>query len=185
MESNNEGELDVIISNVVATFTTGCRLDLHTIGSKGKNVIYKPKQGTVTMQLRKPRITANIWASGKVICIGASSEADAKIGARRIARCLQKLGFGVTFGTFKVVNVMATCSMPFKISLVDFTMMNRFRATYEPELHPAALYTMKEPKATIKAYATGSVTILAPSMGNVAAAVQHVYPLLSECRRPL
>lgn len=31
---------------------------------------------------------------------------------------------------------------------------------YEPELHPAAIYTMIQPKATIKVFSTGSVTIL-------------------------
>lgn len=45
MQSNNEGELDIIISNVVATFSTRCCLNLHTIASEGNNVIYKPKQG--------------------------------------------------------------------------------------------------------------------------------------------
>lgn len=97
MESNNDGELDIIISNVVATFRTRCHLNLRTIALEGNNVIYKPEQGvrkppcvdiqrkriqhlicfffsfqTVTMKLRKPRITANIWSSGKIICTGAS-----------------------------------------------------------------------------------------------------------------
>lgn len=98
MESNNDAELDIIISNVVATFKTRCHLNLRTIALEGNNVIYKPEQGvrdppsmsgptggknpasdlflflfqTVTMKLRKPRITANIWSSGKIICTGAS-----------------------------------------------------------------------------------------------------------------
>lgn len=33
-------------------------------------------------------------------------------------------------------------------------------ARYEPELHPASIYTMIQPKATIKVFSTGSVTIL-------------------------
>lgn len=86
----------------------------------------------VLMKLRKPRITATIWSSGKIICTGATrwvapappagepcsqtrlsqpafslpliiffyfnySEEEAKFGARRLARSLQKLGFQVTF----------------------------------------------------------------------------------------
>lgn len=31
---------------------------------------------------------------------------------------------------------------------------------YEPELHPAAIYTMTQPRATIKVFSTGRVTIL-------------------------
>lgn len=58
MESNNEEELDIIISNVVATFRTRCHLNLRTIALEGNNVIYKPEQGVkntpwVEMQVEK------------------------------------------------------------------------------------------------------------------------------------
>ena len=49
MESNNEEELDIIISNVVVTFRTRCHLNLCTIAHEGNNVILKPQQG-----VRKP-----------------------------------------------------------------------------------------------------------------------------------
>ncbi|CAG09093.1 unnamed protein product [Tetraodon nigroviridis] len=184
MDEKEEEELDVTISNVVATFRTGCHLNLYAIACNGHNVIHRPERGTVTMQLRKPRVTANIWSSGKVICTGATSEQEAKMGARRIARCVQKLNFPVSFSAFKVVNVMVTSAMPFKISLIDFTKRNRPVTRYEPELHPAAMYTMRHPKATVRVFATGSVTIFGPSVANVTVAIQNIYPLLSACRRP-
>lgn len=31
---------------------------------------------------------------------------------------------------------------------------------YEPELSPAALYTIREPKATVKVFSTGKITVL-------------------------
>ncbi|TMS12340.1 TATA box-binding protein-like protein 1 [Larimichthys crocea] len=93
MDSSNDDALDIIITNVVATFRTRCHLNLRTIALEGINVIYKPELGKVLMKLRKPKITASIWSSGKIICTGATSEDEAKLGARRLARCLQKLGF--------------------------------------------------------------------------------------------
>eukprot|EP00064_Thunnus_orientalis_P014136 superscaffoldBa00002419_g14177 len=93
MDSSNDEALDIIVTNVVATFRTRCHLNLRTIALEGVNVIYKPEVGKVLMKLRKPKITASIWSSGKVICTGATSEDEAKLGARRLARCLQKLGF--------------------------------------------------------------------------------------------
>lgn len=45
MEPNTNGELDLIIKNVVSTFRTTCELDLHTIANEGINVIQKPKRG--------------------------------------------------------------------------------------------------------------------------------------------
>uniref|UniRef100_G3PA81 TBP-like 1 n=1 Tax=Gasterosteus aculeatus aculeatus TaxID=481459 RepID=G3PA81_GASAC len=125
MEPGNDDALDIIITNVVATFRVRCHLNLRTIALEGTNVIYKPEIGKVLMKLRKPKITASIWSSGKIICTGATSEDDAKLGARRLARVLQKLGFKVRFSAFKVVNVLAVCSMPFGIQLVDFTIKNR------------------------------------------------------------
>lgn len=48
------------------------------------------------------------------------SEPFAKIAARKFARQLQKIGFDVRFSNFKVVNVLGTCSLPFKIKVADF-----------------------------------------------------------------
>lgn len=31
--------------------------------------------------------------------------------------------------------------------------------SYEPELHPGVTYKLKEPKATLKIFSTGSVTV--------------------------
>uniref|UniRef100_A0AAQ4S4G0 TATA box-binding protein-like 1 n=1 Tax=Gasterosteus aculeatus aculeatus TaxID=481459 RepID=A0AAQ4S4G0_GASAC len=209
MEPGNDDALDIIITNVVATFRVRCHLNLRTIALEGTNVIYKPEIGKVLMKLRKPKITASIWSSGKIICTGATSEDDAKLGARRLARVLQKLGFKAGMGTddhslsagrkdragtgrirevrfsaFKVVNVLAVCSMPFGIQLVDFTIKNRPIASYEPELHPAATYRIKHIKATVQVFSTGSITVTGPNVQNVATAVEQIYPLLFECRKP-
>ena len=75
----------------------------------------------ITMKLRKPYTTASMWSSGKVTCTGATSEEQAKVAARRFARCLQKLGFKARFKNFRVVNVLGTCSMPFAIKIMAFS----------------------------------------------------------------
>ncbi|XP_063079546.1 TATA box-binding protein-like 1 [Engraulis encrasicolus] len=184
MEPGSDVALDIIITNVVAVFRTRCHLNLRTIALEGLNVIYKPEVGKVLIKLRKPKITASIWSSGKIICTGATSEEDAKLGARRLARILQKMGFKVRFSAFKVVNVLAVCSMPFQVHLVQFTKNNRPIASYEPEIHPAASYRIKHLKATIQIFSTGSITLTGPNVQNVATAVEQIYPLLFECHKP-
>ncbi|MBN3274999.1 TBPL1 protein, partial [Polyodon spathula] len=159
MEPEDDVALDIIITNVVCVFRTRCHLNLRKIALEGSNVIYKRDFGKVLMKLRKPKITASIWSSGKIICAGATSEEEAKLGARRLARSLQKLGFKVKFTEFKVVNVLAVCTMPFQIRLPEFTKSNRPLASYEPELHPAALYRIKDIKATLQVFSTGSITV--------------------------
>ena len=49
---------------------------------------------------------------------------------------------------------------------------------YEPKLHPGVTYKCKNPKATLKIFSTGSVTVTAPSVANVQRAVEHIYPLV-------
>lgn len=74
------------------------------------------------MKLRKPQATATIWSSGKITCIGSKSEYDAKIASKRIARIIQRLGYQeVKFCSFKVINVLGSCSFPFCIKVIPFS----------------------------------------------------------------
>jgi len=129
-------------------------------------------------------VTASIWASGKVTTTGSTSEDNARMSCRKVARCLQRLGFKVRFTHFRVVNVLGTCAFPFGIRVPQFSQANAREVCYEPELHPGATYRIMEPsrRATLKLFSTGSVTVTAPSVPNVQAAIEHVYPLVYEFR---
>lgn len=79
----------------------------------------------VSMKLRYPNVTASIWSSGKITVTGATSDEEARKGARRVARILQNLGFKVKFSHYRVVNVLGTVSLPFGIKISQFTEHNR------------------------------------------------------------
>ncbi|XP_063376401.1 TATA box-binding protein-like 1 [Cydia fagiglandana] len=175
-------EIDIMINNVVCSFSVKCHLNLRQIALNGVNVEFRRENGMVTMKLRRPYTTASIWSSGRVTCTGATSEEQAKVAARRYARALQKLGFQVRFQNFRVVNVLGTCRMPFGIRITAFS--NKYReADYEPELHPGVTYKLYNPKATLKIFSTGGVTITARSVGDVQSAVERIFPLVYEFRK--
>ncbi|KAH8261723.1 hypothetical protein KR044_009716 [Drosophila immigrans] len=182
-DGDAEPELDIVINNVVCSFSVRCHLKLREIALNGANVEYRRENGMVTMKLRRPYTTASIWSSGRITCTGATSEAQAKIAARRYARCLGKLGFPTHFQNFRIVNVLGTCSMPWAIKIVNFSERHRDNASYEPELHPGVTYKMREPKATLKIFSTGSITVTAASVNDVESAIQHIYPLVHEFRK--
>lgn len=119
--TGDEPEIDIVINNVVCSFSVRCHLNLRDIALNGTNVEYRKEHGMITMKIRRPYTTASIWSSGKVTCTGATSEVQAKIAARRFARCLQKLGFNVRFNNYRVVNVLGTCCMPFGIKINLFS----------------------------------------------------------------
>lgn len=49
--------------------------------------------------------------------------------------------------------------MPWAIKITQFSEKYRKEASYEPELHPGVTYKLKEPKATLKIFSTGSITV--------------------------
>lgn len=181
---NNDGDdspvIDININNVVCTFNLRCHINLKRVAMEGSNVEYRREHGILNMKLRQPSVTANITSSGKITVTGSTSEAQAKVAARRVARVLQKMGFNVRFRNYRVVNVLGTCSLPFGIKLNNFSSQYPQEASYEPELHPGVTFRIKPIKATLKIFSTGSITITAPCVANIGTAVEHIYPLVSE-----
>ncbi|XP_027217808.1 uncharacterized protein [Penaeus vannamei] len=232
--------IDIMINNVVCSFSVACHIDLQHVARFGHNVEFRKENGMVTMKLRKPLTTASIWSSGKITCTvfvrlvlrgsdrpgqqrntrgnmreeyiekapftlhtthkrqekyrqriqrsrrghraakGSTSELQARVAARRIARRIQKLNYPAKFRNFRIVNVLGTCTMPFSIKITQFSQKFREAASYEPELHPGVTYKIDYPKATLKIFSTGSITVTAPSVNNVQNAIEHIYPLVQE-----
>ena len=83
---------------------------------------------------------------------------------------------------WRIVNVLGTCTLPFAIKIVPFSQAFK-EASYEPELHPGVTYKIKNPKATLKIFSTGSITVTAPSVANVQAAIEHIYPKVFEFQK--
>lgn len=178
-----EPEVDIMIRNIVVSFSLGCHLNLRQIALNAANVEFRRESGQVKMKLRNPRITASLWSSGKISCTGATSSEEAIRGARCIARIIQKLGFNVKLRKVRIVNVLGTAKMPFEIKINAFSQHYREEAQYEPELHPGVTYKITNPKATLKIFSTGSITVTAPSVPNVDLAIQHIYPLVFNFRK--
>lgn len=175
-------DYEIVVSNVCCSVHLNCQLDLQKLAEDTWNV--ELRQRRMTIRLRRPKITANIWSTGKIMCVGAHSEAEARLGARRIARLIQRRGFQVKLRRMRIVNVLACCYYPFRIRIRDFAI--RYPETsYEPELFPAASYQIPDLKARLLIHATGNVIIFARTVANVHAAAKYIYPLVEEFRRNL
>ena len=69
--SGGQNVLDIIINNVVCSFSVNRQLDLKELACNACNVEYKKSDGKVHMRLKpqapdEPYVTASIWKSGKV-----------------------------------------------------------------------------------------------------------------------
>lgn len=185
VKEESQPEVDIVINNVVCSFSVRCHLNLKEIALNGSNVEYRRENGMVTMKLRHPYTTASIWSSGKITCTGANSEEQARVSARKFSRILQKLDDkykDIRIKNWRIVNVLGTCTLPFAIKIVPFSQAFK-EASYEPELHPGVTYKIRNPKATLKIFSTGSITVTAPSVANVQAAIEHIYPKVFEFQK--
>ena len=174
------GGVEIVVNNVVCSFSTRCHLNLRKIATQGIHVEYKKENSIVNMRLRKPYTTATVWSSGKITCVGAKSETDAYKAARRYCRLLQKMQFKVKLCNYRVVNVLATSTVPWTLDVARLANEYQKECSYEPELHPGATFKLKELKTTLKLFATGSITLTAPSVQTARQAVEQMYPLLEK-----
>lgn len=135
------------------------------------------------MRIRRPRTTALIYASGKLICTGAETEKDSRVACRKFARLVQKLGFPVKFLDFKIQNMMACCNVRFTIHLEELVRAHGnfsrymshqifeythklssitifyFRFSYEPELFRGVIYRMPKPRIVLQIFSNGKIIL--------------------------
>jgi transcription initiation factor TFIID TATA-box-binding protein len=82
--------------NIVATASLDIKIDLKPLALIALNCRYKPEKfSALVINLRKPKTTAQIFSSGKIVCCGAQSIEESYKAIRRFARMIQKLGHKV------------------------------------------------------------------------------------------
>lgn len=89
-------------------------LRLEEIAPSSVDVKYNALLNHVTMWLRSVYIVTTIWSGGNAWCSGANPVIKAKVGARLVARCIAKCCFGCRLSKYNVLDIMATCYLPFR-----------------------------------------------------------------------
>ncbi|XP_028809297.1 TATA-box-binding protein-like [Denticeps clupeoides] len=173
------------LSNVVSTFNIGCKLDLNNIARRGRNVEYNPRRfNAVSMKMRKPRTSALIFESGKIVCAGAQNEIESQNAARKYGRLIQKMGYPAKFQGFKIQNVVASCNVNFTIQIEDLAQNYPQECCYMPELFPGLKFRLSEQKLTLLVFISGKVVFVgAKSKDQVNKAFQAICPILERFKR--
>ena len=173
------------IQNVVATVQMGCRLDLRSIVRQARNAEYNPRRfAAVIMRIREPKTTALMFASGKMVCTGAKSEAMAQLAAKKYVRVVQKCGMQAEFKEFKVQNMVGSCDVQFPIRLEVLAHSHSMFCSYEPEIFPGLIYKMKQPKVVLLVFVSGKIVLTgAKSRADIYQAFENIFPVLQEFRK--
>eukprot|EP01038_Epipyxis_sp_PR26KG_P015946 gene15946-21636_t len=188
---NNEHEvmeetIQIMIQNIVATVNLEANLDLDKITQTARNAEYNPRKfQAVIMRIREPRVTALIFASGKMIVTGAKNLEDSVNAAKKFTSIIQKVGYPtVRYTNYKIQNMTATCDVGFPIRLEGLIYAHSTNATYEPELFPGLIYRMADPKVVLLIFVSGKIVITgAKDVNSIQRALENIHPHLLEFRK--
>ena len=150
----------VSIVNVVASVTLNQTLDLNSIIKAFPRVVYKPQQfpGAV-FKLKEPKTAHLIFGTGKMVCVGAKSERQAKRAVMKVIQSLKENGILIVGKpTIKVVNIVTSARLGGQVN-VEKAVYVLERTMYEPEQFPGLIYRMDEPKVVILIFTTGELVI--------------------------
>jgi len=146
------------IENVVASATLKQKIDLNSIVRLFPGVEYRPEQFPgLVYRLKKPKTATLIFSSGKMVCTGAKSEAQAKKAVIKVVDELKRNGM-VILGKpeIQIQNIVSSAGLGGHIDL-EKTTYSLKRTMYEPEQFPGLIYRMDDPKVVILIFASGKL----------------------------
>ncbi|MFB6490992.1 MAG: TATA-box-binding protein [Thermoproteus sp. AZ2] len=170
------------IENIVATVNLGVELSLEELAEKLPVAEYNPDQFPgLILRLTKPRISALIFRTGKMVCTGAKNEADLKNAVHALVRLLNDHGANVPLNPeVQVQNIVASGSLNAEVDLEQAALLLE-NAMYEPEQFPGLIYRMTDPRVVMLIFGSGKIVCTgAKSENDVAVAVRRLYDKLKE-----
>ncbi len=170
------------IENIVATVSLGVELELEKLAERLTMAEYNPDQFPgLILRLAKPRISALIFRTGKMVCTGAKNEIDLKNAVRALVKLLNDHGADVPLDPeVQIQNIVASGNLPAEVDLEQAVLMLE-NAMYEPEQFPGLIYRMTSPRVVLLIFGSGKIVCTgAKSERDVAEAVEKLYNQLRE-----
>lgn len=128
-----------VISNVVATFRCGRRLNLLQFAQCYGFEFQPSRFAACSIRLRcekNVRSTALAFSSGKFVVTGARSELDSLLAARKYVALLNRLGERLCFISFTVQNIVSSCNFKKPIHLAELAAENTDTCSWENRKFP-------------------------------------------------
>jgi len=159
---SDKREISYKVVNIVATAITEIDgvIDLNEIIKKGSNVEYHPDRFPgLIMRIENPHATLLIFTSGKMVITGLKKSTDADLAAQQAVEKIQNIGFKIKNPKVTIQNIVATSSLNISVDLNMLTIVMD-NIMYEPEVFPAAIYKMQDPKVVFLIFSSGKIVCL-------------------------
>ncbi len=152
--------IEYAIVNLVASGGLNANLDLYNLAMSIPNIEYEPEQfpGAI-LKLKEPKVSMLLFKNGKIICSGASAEAQIDLAIKKANKMIHEIQPKVKILQkieYEVVNLVATGNLHQNLDLFA-TAMQLDNVEYEPEQFPGAILRLDEPKLTLLLFKNGKV----------------------------
>ena len=147
-------EQAVRITNIVATASLGCVLDLKHLEQQIPLTQYLPHRfsGLLIRILQPYKAHCQVYQNGKIMINGASSVRAARASSRKFCQMIRNAGYNTELSAFKIVNVVACCRVKSVILIeqVYTRIVSDFPHTiFNPELFPGMSVRMSNCTAAL------------------------------------
>lgn len=175
----------ITIENVVASTDIQKVISLDKLLTVLESSEYEPEQFPgLVYRLDEPRVATLIFRSGKIICVGARSTADAKTALKKTIRNIKKIGIRYNEEELKVKieNIVVSVVLGKELNL-DHLAFELENSEYEPEQFPGLVYRITDPKVAFLLFSSGRVVCAgAKSLADVKRAVETLEAKLKKLK---
>jgi transcription initiation factor TFIID TATA-box-binding protein len=172
------------IENVVASRGVDQELDLEQLADDLRRTEFNPgKFPGLLYRTENPETTVLIFPSGKMVCTGGATQADAQTAFEEVFEQIRSLGITTHGGPeFSVENLVVSGEFGEEVNLnaaaVGFGLAN---IEYEPEQFPGLMYRVDGSSTVVILFGTGrTIVIGSKSLEEAEKAVQTVHARLIE-----
>jgi len=172
------------IVNVVASFYFPHRIDVHQVAEAlGVELVKLSSRGAlIAARVRMGNAYLLVYHTGRVVCVGATSEREVRAAARKLVEALKSKGFLVQENGLdvKVLNVVASIELGYPVDIESLAERLE-RCIYEPEIFPGLILS---DRWTYLVFANGKVNVVGmKSESELVQAVSHLMELIGQPRR--
>jgi len=131
-----------VVQNVVMTTYIGNVLYLPAVARALRYGEYNARRfSALTFRIARPRCTALIFSSGRIVCTGAKSVAAARFGVYKYVALLRdRAHVQANVYDLTVQNVVASAALGFRVDLARMFAEHARTCSYEPGLFPGLIY---------------------------------------------
>jgi len=148
------------IENIVATVILEHKIDIDILEEELPDLVYKPEQFPgIIFKVDKPRATALIFRSGKMVVTGTKSVGQLIDAVKKIIRTLVKHGIEIKGKPrVQIQNIVAGGDLHSYVNLEKAAYYLE-DCMYEPEQFPGLIYRMRDPRVVLLIFSSGKMVI--------------------------